>query len=180
MERELEVKVLGIDFDALEEKLKSSGARFLGREEQENIRINSEKLKIKSEKGYFRIRKSLNSITNKTIYQLTFKEQVKDLKVRQSLEHTIQFDNLEEMISILKLIGFNIFNRGYKIRKSYSYKNARFDFDTWDKNSYPSPYLEIELKDKNDLEDLLKEFKIDKKNITTKSIAELRKDLGLE
>ena len=64
----------------------------------------------------------------------------------------------------------------YKERDSYLYKDARFDFDEYDKETFDRPYLEIEVKSDEKLEELIKEFNIERKNITTKNINELRKD----
>ena len=43
MEKELEVKILNIDVEDIKNKLKDLGAKFLGYENQENIRLSSSK-----------------------------------------------------------------------------------------------------------------------------------------
>ena len=74
------------------------------------------------------------------------------------------------------MLGVSVIELNYKIRDSYLYKDARFDFDELDKKTFDVPYLEIEVKDDEKLEEIIKEFNIERKNITTKNITELRKN----
>ena len=81
------------------------------------------------------------------------------------------------MIYILKDLKYEIKEEGYKNRTSYIYQNIRFDLDKWDKNTYPYPYMEIEVEKKEDLEKAVNLLKIHKNNISTKSIMELKEEL---
>ena len=83
------------------------------------------------------------------------------------------------MLEILKNLGFDKIEVGYKDRKSYEFLDARIDFDTWDKDTYPFPYMEIEVKDMKHLNEVSKVLGLSQENISTKSIVELRKELKL-
>lgn len=81
------------------------------------------------------------------------------------------------MVLILKDLKYEIIEEGYKERKSYLYEKIRFDLDKWDKETYPFPYMEIEVEKEDDLEKAISLLNIDKNNITTKSIMELKEEL---
>ena len=56
------------------------------------------------------------------------------------------------------------------------YENIMFEIDTWDEETYPKPYLEIEVSSYEDLEKAITLLNLDRSQITTKAIDELRKD----
>ena len=82
----------------------------------------------------------------------------------------------DAILEIFEMLGIIPEKVDYKERDSYLYKDARFDFDEYDKKTFDRPYLEIEVKNDKKFEEIIKEFNIDRKNITTKNINELRKD----
>ena len=55
--------------------------------------------------------------------------------------------------------------------------HARLDFDCWDEDFYPYPYLEIEVKNEGHLNEIMKKLGINKDQISTESISELRSKL---
>lgn len=178
MERELEVKLLGLDVKEFEEKLIDLGAELIAREYQKNITINSTLHPIDNKnKGYLRIRHTKDLINDEECYYFTFKEQITNKGIRENLEHTIEFNSEEELLNILNCLGYDIYDVGYKSRVSYIYKKARFDIDTWDEKTYPFPYIEIEVENRDALEKIINELNIDSKAISTMSIAELKKSL---
>ena len=56
------------------------------------------------------------------------------------------------------------------------YENIMFEIDTWDKETYSKPYLEIEVPSDKELEKAIILLNLDRSQITTKPIDELRKD----
>ena len=80
------------------------------------------------------------------------------------------------MLEILKNLQFNVVQEGYKKRKTYVYENIRFDLDKWDENTYPYEYMEIEVKKEEDLDKAIELLDINKEQISTKSIMELREE----
>ncbi len=177
MERELEFKLLGLDFKKYRKLVEDKGGVLIAHEFQKNTVINSEKLNLIDDNCYLRIRE-VEDILNKTDKkELTFKKKVKNELVRENLEYTIEFDNKENLINILENLKLDKFITGTKERYSYRYKNLRLDFDIWDKDTYPYPYIEVEALNEKDMYEFLKDFEIDKKHISLKSITELQNDL---
>lgn len=175
---ELEVKVMNNDLDELEEKLKNLGAKLISKEKQINTIIDTkEKYIQKNLSGYLRIRETKSLIDNFENMTLTFKKDLKGEKLRENLEINSDIKEKDNILKIFKELGYVIVNIGYKDRISYMIDNIRFDLDKWDENTYPYPYMEIEVKDKSDLDKAINILKIDKKDITTKSITELQNEL---
>ncbi len=176
MEIEKEVKILGIDVIEAEKNLMRLGAKLISKEDQENIRVDSSENPIEPKaQGYLRIRSVEDKINNKKDVYFTFKKHITDIEVRKNIEYTTKIENKEELINILKAMGYNIFDVGYKKRISYELEGVRFDIDTWDMNTYPEPFIEIEFDSEEHLYDILNKLNIDKDKISTKSIAELKK-----
>ncbi len=175
MEREIEVKLLDIDIDDFEEKIKKMGADFVKEEDQINITINSTAHKIYRKHGYLRIRVAKSDGVEKKYF--TFKENISDIKVRDNIEHTTEINSVEDLINILKCLGYDKFHKGFKNRKKYNYKGLVIDIDTWDKDTYPKPYVEIEAPSMEEIYSLVDELEIDREHVSTMSIDELRKSL---
>lgn len=175
MQREIEVKVLGIKVDEAIKKLESLGAEKIGEELQKNYTFGpnyEEDFKT----GYLRIRETYKDSKREKI-ELTFKEMQNDEDVRINNEFTTHIDSVSMMITILKKIGIKLKYEGSKERISYRYKGQRFDIDTWDKKTYPEPYMEIEFTNQTKIEDILDELNIDREKVTTKSISDLISEL---
>ncbi|WBW49674.1 class IV adenylate cyclase [Peptoniphilus equinus] len=175
MEREIEVKLLGIDLAALETKIKDLGGTKIAEEKQLNITVNSTTHPIPEEKGYLRIRttKDDSGIVN----YLTFKEQITDQGVRENVEHTVEFVGVSAMEDILRLMGYDMQQQGYKERTSYRFKTCRIDLDRWDEATYPLPYAEVEANSETELYLALEELGVPRDVVSTKSIAQLIEEL---
>jgi adenylate cyclase class 2 len=178
MDKEIEVKVLNVDLDEMESRLIEIGAELLSKEYQINTIFDSKDNYIEDKlNSYLRIREKKNLLTNETDINLTLKKNISQDGTRENIEITTQIDDKESMIYILKELRYDVLQEGYKDRTSYIYENIRFDLDRWDKDTYPYPYMEIEVEKKEDLERAIELLKIDKKNISTKSIVELKEEL---
>ncbi|NLY77757.1 MAG: class IV adenylate cyclase [Tissierellia bacterium] len=178
MEREIEVKVLNVDLDQVEQRLIQMGAKLIAEEAQVNTVIDSKDMFIQKElNSYLRIRETTDLMDKKKTINLTLKKNIRRQEARQNVEISTKIDNKEAMVAILKDLGYHVVGEGFKKRKSYVYDGIRFDLDIWDEQTYPYPYMEIEVKDQKDLERAMRLLDIDKKNISTKSITELREEL---
>ena len=175
MEVELEVKLLYMDTERLQRQLEQKGAKKLGEEHQVNIRLDSSRHPIDPNHGYLRIR-SVHSINGDEYHELTFKKQQSKEGLRNNIEYTVSIDHPKNALAIFENLGYDLQDRGKKHRISYIYQDARFDFDRWDDNTYPYPYVEIEVSHMEQLDMLLEEFSISKTHISTKSIAELKEE----
>lgn len=181
MVKELEVKVLNIDIDIIEEKILNLGGVLLSKEVQVNTLIDSNNKPIKSYlDAYLRIRESKNLLNNETNTTLTLKKNIKNKDLRENIELNTIIEDKDTMLQILADLGFDNISIGHKERTSYILNNARIDLDRWDSNTYPYPYMEIEVENKEELDKVIKILEIPKDNISTKSIVELRNELNLE
>lgn len=178
MEREIEVKLLGLDVEEFKAKLINIGAEKFLEEDQLNITINSSVHEINSGIGYLRIRESKNLISGEDKKYFTFKEQITDKNVRENIEHTTEISDVMELRKILELMGYDLQIEGRKNRVSYKLNNIRFDVDTWDEETYPHPYIEVEANSEEELYEVLKKLQVDKKHISTLSIAELKDSIA--
>lgn len=180
MEKELEVKVLGMDIDKLEEKIIELKGQLIADELQINTLIDSTLNPIKdSVDAYLRIRETENLLTGNSHSELTLKKNIKNRNLRENLELNSQIEDKETVLNIFKNLGFNKIEVGHKKRRSFRLKGARIDLDTWDRETYPYPYMEIEVKDLRHLEEITDLLQIPKENISNKSIVELREELRL-
>ena len=151
---ELEVKILNEDLNVLKDsKIQNKGL------------------------GYLRIRETKNLLNDEETTTLTFKKDLKGKTLKENLEINLDINNKENMIKIFEELGYFVVAVGFKDRTSYEYENIRFDLDIWDKETYPYPYMEIEVSSEEDLQKAISLLEIDKKNISKKSITELQKDL---
>lgn len=180
MERELEVKILGMDLEEMEKKVISLGGKLIAKEIQTNTLIDSTERPIKGYlDAYLRIRETKDLLEDEENISLTLKKNIDRNGLRDNIELTTEVKNKKMMLEILKDLGFDKIEVGYKERKSYQFMEARLDFDKWDKDTYPFPYMEIEVKDMKHLNQITKALEIPQENISTKSIVALRKELKL-
>lgn len=181
MSEELEVKVLGINKEEIEQKLDEIGAIKIKDELQKNTILDTKDSMIEEKyNGYLRIRETTDNMNKKKSINVTLKQILSDENYRENKEIESSIDSPESMLEIFEILGLITKYVGYKERVSYEYQNILFEIDTWDKNTYPETYMEIEIKRKEDLDKAIKLLNLDKDSITTKSITELRRELGME
>ena len=174
MNREIEVKVLNIDVDEMEEKLLALGGEKICYEYQTNYTFTPEDGEFAN--GYLRIRETKYTDDTKKI-ELTFKEIKNSDDFRVNNEYTVNIDSISMMTKILEQLGVTLQFKGDKERRSYTYKGQRFDIDIWDKKTYPDPYMEIEFTNTDKIDEVLEDLNVDRANVTTESISELRENL---
>lgn len=176
----MEVKVLNIDKDQLENKLKQVGAKLVKKEHQINTIFDNKDRNIKQiQEGYLRIRESKDLLTDETTFILTLKRNISKSGLRENIETETQVKDAEALSSILDALGLSVVHRGEKERITYIYDNLRFEIDTWDKNTYPEPYLEIEVEKREDLEKAIVLLDLNRADVTSKSLGELKLERGL-
>lgn len=178
MAKEIEVKVLNIDLDEMEDRLIKLGANLISKEYQINTIFDSKDNYINEDlNSYLRVREIKDLLTEEVHINLTLKQNIGSEAIRQNIETTTEIGDKKAMISILESLRYEIIGEGYKYRTSYVYENIRFDLDRWDENTYPYPYMEIEVEKEEDLEKAIELLEIDRKNISTKSIIQLKENL---
>ncbi|MDR7855811.1 class IV adenylate cyclase [Tissierella sp.] len=178
--RELEVKILNVDLEEMESKLIALDATLISRERQVNTLIDSEDGFIENNlDSYLRIRETKSYLNNDIKYTLTMKKNINREGLRENIESNVDISDKDTMLSILEDLGYVVVQEGFKERTSYTLGNVRFDLDRWDENTYPYPYMEIEVNDEDELKEMIKLLDIPKENISTKSIVELRREAKL-
>ena len=178
--RELEVKILNMDLKELELKIQALGATLISREIQVNTLIDSKDNFIQNElDSYMRIRETRFILKDKVKLTLTMKKNINRENIRENIEINTDISDKESMLKILDTLGYKVISEGYKERTSYELGNARFDLDTWDKDTYPYPYMEIEVKHEDELKEIIRLLDIPKENISLKSIVELKKEINI-
>lgn len=179
--KELEVKVLNIDLMEMEEKLEKLGAKLIEKELQVNTLIDTEDNFIENNlDSYMRIRETKSLLTGNIKLTLTMKKNINRDGVRENIEISTDISNKEAMLEILESLGYLVKKEGFKERTSYEFNGIRFDLDKWDEETYPYPYMEIEVNNERELQDIVKLLDIPKENISTKSIVELRRETNLQ
>lgn len=178
MVKELEVKVLDVDIELMQELIISKGGKLISSENQVNTLIDSTKRPIKSfMDAYLRIRESHNSIDNIKTTTFTLKKNILNDDLRENEEYNVLVDDKDTLLDIMKNLGFDDIKVGYKERVSYSFLNGRVDIDIWDRDTYPYPYMEIEVGNEDDLKNILEELKIPEEKVSKLSIVELQEKL---
>lgn len=181
MAKELEVKILNVDINEIEAKLKKLNAVLIKKELQINTLIDSYEQPIERvADGYLRIRESKDLVNNTNTTTMTFKKNIKNKGIRENIEYNVGIENQDAMVEILKVLGYNDIKIGYKERTSYRLNDVSVEIDIWDKETYPHPYVEIEVESQERLYEIINQLDISRENISTKSILELRKELNLE
>src|SRR5699024_3366585 len=161
--------------EEMEEKLIAVGAKYLLKEKQINTIIDTTERDIEKNLGsYLRIRETENLDTGEIKTIFTMKENISKEGIRENIEANTFISNKKTLIYILNRLGYEVVEEGYKERISYVYEDIRFDIDTWDEETYPYPYMEIEVKNEEDLKGAIELLKIDEKQVTTKSIFDLK------
>lgn len=175
--KESEIKVLNIDKEEIERKLIKLGAVLIKDENQTNYRFDTEDgLLKKTYNGYLRIRITENLLNGETKYTMTFKRNLNRERLRVNEETETDISDWECAAKIIEILGYKMKKPGHKHRRSYVYDDITFEIDTWDKETYSKPYLEIEMSDENDLEKAINLLNLDRSQVTTKSIDDLRKE----
>lgn len=179
---EIELKVLNINKKEIIKKLEKLGAKIISDEQQINTIYDDKKGTISSlnTRSYMRIRETNDKIRRLEKSTFTFKKLITDNGIRKSEEINVSIDSKDNLEKILSYLGFYKKHMGKKHRISYELENIRFDIDEWDKETYPYPYLEIESDDEIAIQKIIKTLNIKEEDISTKSITELRREIGLE
>lgn len=176
--KEIEVKVLGIDIEKTKKDVIELGGNLIKKEYQENFYYKLPD-NMNETKGYIRIRKIHNLLDNSHKTVLCVKKLLFQGKFRSCDEHEFEVSNFQECKLFLDSIKLSYLKQENKLRESYLIGNTLIEFDTWDKDVFPYPYIEIEAQCEKDIFDLLDKLKIDKSLATSKSLEEIKKEKGL-
>lgn len=175
---EIEVKVLDIDLEITRNKILGLGGKLVKNELQYNY-IYELPEHIKNRDGYIRIRKIHNLIDDSYKNILCIKKIISRSEAKITEEHETVIENLDEGLSFLNAMELKNLGCFNKRRESYSLNGALIEFDTWDKEHFPIPYIEIEAPGSSEINKILKLLDIPESKATSKSLADIKKDMGI-
>lgn len=168
MESEYEITVLDINVSEIEKKLESIGAIKQGEYFQKRNLYNFHE----EYRGRFIRLRTNGEKTTLTIKDKSAKKEIGSVK-----ELEIEVSNFEKTNEILELLGYE--HSTYQENKRIIYKlgHIEFDIDTWP--MIPT-YLEIEGKNKEDVEKMIKILDIDKEKLSLDKVSEIYKKYGID
>lgn len=173
---EIEVKLIGLDLKALENRLRELGAAFDCEEHQVNWHIASSAHPFSPDE-HLRVRET--TVGGKPLpTEFTYKKRIPSKDARINEEHTAIVESAADLLEVLKNLGFDRIRRAEKTRRRYLYREARIEFDEWDKETLSYPYAEVEARSVGHLHELLEDLGVDERYVSLKSIRELRAEEG--
>ena len=168
MESEYEITVLDIDVSEIEKKLESIGAIKQGEYFQKRNLYNFHE----EYRGRFIRLRTNGEKTTLTIKDKSAKKEIGSVK-----ELEIEVSSFEKANEILELLGYE--HSTYQENKRIIYKlgHIEFDIDTWPMIPI---YLEIEGKNKEDVEKMIKILDIDEEKLSLDKVSEIYKKYGID
>ena len=139
---EIEIKILGIDRKAVEERLASLGAKKVFDDEIHAIYYDFTDTSLKDSGNALRLRLE----GAKSVLCLKKFVESQDAKIRE--EHEIEVSDFDAMKYLLESLGLNAWLEMKKSRTSYEFRGVHFDIDEYhDAYNYIPQFLEIEGRD---------------------------------
>lgn len=171
-EREVEVKLIGMDAQAFVKELLAHGAVFDVEEHQTNIHLDSSEHPFPSS-AHMRIR--LIEVDGKVKKrEWTYKKRLLCEECRVNDEYTVEITDENALRLLLQQLGYDKQITMHKVRRRYLLADYRIEFDEWDKDSFPFPYIEVEATTPERLCAFYSLFSIPKEKVSTLSISELK------
>jgi adenylate cyclase class 2 len=170
---EIEVKVLNIKIEDIKSKMAKIGAVQVKKENQINSMYDYEDQRLFKQKGFARIRETYDYLKDETKYILGIKKMISQEKYKEMLEEETEVSDLVAANNILHELGLEKVRVDKKFRESYKLGEILYEIDTWDKETYPKPYLEVEAPDEETLVKGLELIGYTLADSTAKSLYEL-------
>lgn len=159
---EYEARVLEINKEELEKKLKNLGAEKIA---DFDYRRRVYDFNPKEEERWIRLR------TNGKKTTLTIKE-IKSQEIDGTEETEIEVSDFEKTNIILNKLGYIEKSYQENKRTRWSLDGVEIDIDTW---PYIPTYVEIEGKSTKDVEDMIEKLNINKEKVTTVDVQDVFK-----
>ncbi len=167
---ELEVKIACDDTSAVEARLRSLGAEFIGCWSETDMFFDFEDNKLKRNDSALRLRARDDVNEGHTSYRLTFKGRRQDnaYKCRREIELAIESPDVIQ--SLLEALGLKPFIAYTKKRNSWRYGNCTIEVDNI---TDIGNFIEIEGPDKETIDNVLKDLNLAGEPAITKSYLEM-------
>ena len=162
--KEIEVKILEIDVEEIEKKLKKIGAEKVFEGELVSIYFDFPGKDLEKEGKILRLRQKGNKVT------LTYKELISQEKAKIMDEYELAVDNFEKTKKIFEGICLSPLYKFSKHRTTYKLNQTHFEID-----KYPDipAFLEIEAPDLNTIDEIVSELGFSKEKVNSWSIRDV-------
>lgn len=178
--KELETRLIDIDVDEIRDKLTSLGAIKVKSEDQVNDIYDFEDNRLLSQKGYARIRTTIDRLNNKETIFMTTKKMLSQDTFKVMEENEVIVDNKEMASRIFTSLGLHLKESISKYRESYKIMDSLVEIDINDKSFCPFPYLEIETSSVEKLKLVVEALGYTLQDTTSKTIYDILKEKGIE
>lgn len=175
---EIEVKVLGIDIEAVKDRIIKLGGKLVKKEIQQNYYYDLPPY-IENQNGYIRLRAVHNLLDDSYKNILCIKKIIFQGNYRMSEEHEFEVLNTDECKRFFEAMELKFQSREDKYRESYFFKDALVEIDIWEKEVFPHPYIEIEAASEDKIYEILAALNIPKDKATSKNLSEIKKEMGI-
>ena len=159
---EYEARVLEVNKDELEKKLKSLGAEKVA---DFNYRRRVYDFNPRSDGKWIRLRTDGNKTT------LTLKE-IKSKEIDGTIENEIEVSDFDATDIILNKLGYKAHTYQENKRTRYLLDGVEIDIDTW---PYIPTYVEIEGKSTKQVKEMIKKLGFDQNKVTSIDVQEVFK-----
>ncbi len=169
--REIEAKILDIDKEDIIDRLEKMGATLVFDGEIETYFFDDDNHTLKNRDSLLRLRKMGDRAF------LTYKDKIskEDVKVYEEKETFVE--DFDEMLSIIKSMGFKEKKVVKKKRKSFQKGNTKFEIDKFtDEFSDIPEFLEIEAESKESIHDYAEKLGFSKDDCTSRSTGDIIRD----
>jgi len=167
--KEIEVKILEINVEEVEEKLKKMGAEKVFEGEVVSIYFDFPDKSLEKEGKILRLRQKGDKVI------LTYKELISQDKAKIMDEYELNVDDFESMKKIFEGIGLCPLYQFRKHRTTYKLKRTHFEID-----KYPDipAFLEIETPDLSTIDEMISELGFPKEKVNSYSIKDVLEYYG--
>ena len=164
--KEIEVKILEIDVEEIEKKLKKLGAEKVFKGEVVSIYFDFEDKLLEKEGKILRLRQKGNSVI------LTYKELISQDEAKIMDEYELAVDDFESTKRIFERIGLFPLYEFNKHRTTYKLNDTHFEID-----KYPDipAFLEIEAPDLDTINEIVSKLGFSKEKVNSYSIKDVLK-----
>ena len=177
--KELETRVMDIDVDDIRNKMKSLGAIKVKSEDQVNEIYDFEDGRLLADKGYARVRTTIDRLTGKETVFMTTKKMLSQGTFKVMEENETIIMDAEMGRKIFLSLGLKLKESIKKYRESYELENALVEIDINDKSFCPFPYIEIETDSIENLEKVVTSLGYTLEDTTSQTIYDILAERGI-
>ncbi|MBU5454119.1 class IV adenylate cyclase [Caproiciproducens sp. MSJ-32] len=177
--KELETRIFDIDVEEVRRKLKELKAVKVKEENQINNIYDFKDNFLLKQKGYARIRLVDDKLNNRKLVYMTTKKMLSQGTFKEMEENETIVEDKDAAERIFLSLGLELKQTIKKYRESYRLGDSLIEIDINDKSFCPFPYIEIETKSLESLEEIIKLLGYTLKDTSSKTIYEYLEERGV-